>query len=89
MVIKVGKILQYEFFGGKQNGSQMLITCKLGEIWWPSFFHVNAIGISPDDTAHVTCARPPSCKFFGNANGSITGGAAWKKFKEETTNKSF
>lgn len=41
-------------------------------------FYLKTIGISPDDTAQVTCARPPSCKFFGNLNGSITGGADGK-----------
>lgn len=45
----------------------------------PSFFQLKYTGISPDETEHVTCARPPSCKFFGKLKGSMTGGAAKKK----------
>lgn len=52
----------------------VILTCKLTGIWWSSFFQLNTIGISPDETAQVTWALPPSCKFFGNENGSITGG---------------
>lgn len=32
------------------------------------------MGMSPDETAQVICARPPSCRFFGNLKDSITGG---------------
>lgn len=49
-------------------------TCKLAGTRWLSFFQVNIIGKSPLETAHVTWALPPSCTFFGNKNGSITGG---------------
>lgn len=30
--------------------------------------------MSPDETEQDTWARPPSCKFFGKENSSITGG---------------
>lgn len=54
------------------------IKCNKKKMCKNKIFYLKTIGISPDDTAQVTCARPPSCKFFGNLNGSITGGADGK-----------
>lgn len=67
---KIFNIISFNFF---------LLTCKLIGTGPSSLRQLKNTGISPDDTEHVTCARPPSCRFFGKLNASITGGPVEQK----------